>query len=584
MHLLKTGLLVTIIAAVIGASSVQAADAPREFEYPEPKLFEPEDLTAEGEEIGWLHTTTSPWWLAGMIGVATLILWTAKWVDADCHKLALDAVPWNLTTIGVCLASLAAFVLAPPWLSLPASVAVMALVVSRYVRLRNKRVLPSRQLFTPAHRAVLRRRFLGWFGVKPKGVEQKLAEVAKKYLPVTLFFQSGKVASPAEAPPDERDPSTAVKELMGEAAKRHVREITLVPRGNMLAVAFKIDGLVHAAQPIDRLRGAGLVQMVKHLADLNSPQPLFRVQIPTMHLRLTVGVTVYGEGDAEEVELIVCQDEEALRKLNMLGLTSQQLEVVNQSLEKGQGLITVASPPEMGSRTTVYAMLDSLDPFSRNIVTFERPPMPSLASIEQNDLTAIDRPLAEVLTEKSRQDYDLMVLGEVPDKATALMALTAPQRGQLFVTRHEQSDAVGVVKSLVSMGVGPDAVASGLSVIVAQRLVRLLCEQCRTKVAPSARILQRLHLNPDDVPFLYEESAGCETCGMTGFQGRIGFFEVWRLSDESRELIAKGADVKTLRAAARSDGTVSLQQTGLKRVLEGKTSLRELARALKIGT
>jgi general secretion pathway protein E len=238
----------------------------------------------------------------------------------------------------------------------------------------------------------------------------------------------------------------------------------------------------------------------------------------------------------------------------------------------------------MGARTTITAMLDSLDPFSRNIVAFERRHVADLSSIEQNDIDALDAPLADVLKNKLLQDYDLMALGEVPDRSTALLAITAAQRDQLFIARLETSDAVSAVGALLDLGVAPDALAGGLHTVLAQRLVRVLCRECRMKVAPSTELLQRLHLDPARVTHLWEESAGCEACGRTGFNGRTGIFELWRPGDESRALIAKKADAGELHAAARQDGMTSLQIAGLRLVLAGVTSLRELARVLKTGS
>jgi type II secretory ATPase GspE/PulE/Tfp pilus assembly ATPase PilB-like protein len=236
----------------------------------------------------------------------------------------------------------------------------------------------------------------------------------------------------------------------------------------------------------------------------------------------------------------------------------------------------------MGARTTVYAMLDLLDPFSRNIVTFERPVTGTLASVEQNDLGKLTAPLGEVLREKLRQEYDVMMLSEITDKPTALVALTAAQREQLVIARFRLPDAVSVVGHLLEMGLDPAVIARGLHTVAAERLVRMLCEKCRVKVIPSAELLHRIGRDPSQVDFFWEESAGCESCGMTGFHGRMGIFEVWQPGEESRRLIATGASAEQLHAAARHDGMISVQQAGLEKVLEGITSLKEVARVLKV--
>jgi type II secretory ATPase GspE/PulE/Tfp pilus assembly ATPase PilB-like protein len=506
----------------------------------------------------------------------------AKWVDEDSHRTGINPVKWNYTTMGVAFVSLVAFFVVPLYLSLPGALVLLGVVLRQYIPVRNRRVLPTRRLFTPEHRAVLLARLMGVFGIKPKGVEKKLARVAKTQLPVALFFQAGRVASPAEAPPDETDPATTVKEVIGQAARRHVRDIYVVPGQTGHEVSFRIDGVMHPGMTLERLRGWGLIGLAKNLADLGSPEPHFRVQLPTMGKRFTVRVGVAGEGDAETLTLRMYADVEEMRRFDKLGLTADQSARLKKALDQGRGLITVASPTDMGARTTVYAMLDLLDPFSRNIVTFERPVTGTLASVEQNDLGKLTAPLGEVLREKLRQEYDVMMLSEITDKPTALVALTAAQREQLVIARFRLPDAVSVVGHLLEMGLDPAVIARGLHTVAAERLVRMLCEKCRVKVIPSAELLHRIGRDPSQVDFFWEESAGCESCGMTGFHGRMGIFEVWQPGEESRRLIATGASAEQFHAAARHDGMISVQQAGLEKVLEGITSLKEVARVLKV--
>ena len=570
------------LAAVVLWASVTCAQGPTADD-PEVVILK-DGLSWRPENVTWFHTYIDLWWLVGMMAVAVLMLWTAKWIDDDARRHGIDAVKWNYVTMTLCLAALVAFFVVPVWISLPVSLAALVGVVAQYVPVRNRRVMPSRRLFTPEHRMLLRKRFLRLFGVKSRDVERKLARVAKKYLPVTLFFQTGQVGSPAEAPPDEEDPATAVKDVMGRAVRRHAREVYLAPKAGKLAVSFKIDGVVYSEMQIDRLRGGTFMTLVKRLADVNSPEPHFRIQLPTMNARFTVFVWVEGEGDAESMTMRLSPDEERLRRLDQLGLTADQSTALKKAFEGGHGLIAVASPPGMGGHTTIGAMLDSLDPYSRNIATFERPVTVRLASIEQNDLTDATEPLADILKEKLRQDYDLMMLDEVPDKETAMVALSAVERQQVVIARFDLGDTVGIVRRLCDLGVAPDVVAAGIHTLVAERLVRVLCPTCRTKVAPSAELLRKLHLETSQAAFFYEESAGCDVCGKTGFHGRTGVFEVWQPGEESRKLIAGAADDATLRAALHRDGVHSLQHAGLAKVIEGTTSLKELAHVLKIGT
>lgn len=174
------------------------------------------------------------------------------------------------------------------------------------------------------------------------------------------------------------------------------------------------------------------------------------------------------------------------------------------------------------------------------------------------------------------------MLSELPDAATAAVALSAPAREQLFIVRFDAPDAASIPGRILQLGAPPADVAKGVHTLVAQRLVRRLCPSCRRKAEPPVALLRKVGIDPSHVEHVWEESAGCEECGQTGFHGRTGIFEVWQPSARSRLLIERNAPVHELHASALSDGMHSLQMSGLALVLDGTTSLRELARALKV--
>jgi type II secretory ATPase GspE/PulE/Tfp pilus assembly ATPase PilB-like protein len=346
-------------------------------------------------------------------------------------------------------------------------------------------------------------------------------------------------------------------------------------------MSFRIDGVTYPGVRLDAARCAAFVGQVRTLVEAGSADPHFRVQMPTIGHRFTVRVRDSGEGDQETLALRICADVETLRRFDGLGFSEGTSAKLRKALEEARGLIVVASPEGMGARTTVYAALDLMDPFSRNIVTFERPVTGTLASIEQNDMDKLGRPLSAALQEKLRQDVDVVMLSEITEEATGLVALMAGQREHLVMARLALPDSVSVVEHLLGMGLDPGAIAKGLHTVVAQRLVRVLCERCRAQTTPSAELLHRIGKDPRQVEFLWEESEGCEACGMTGFHGRTGIFEIWQPGEESRRLIAAKATAEQLHASARHDGIQTLQQAGLEKALEGTTSLKEIARVIK---
>ena len=531
--------------------------------------------------VGWFHGTVNPWWLVTIAGILLFALWLARWVDEDSRRVGIHPMNWNYMTMGGCFALLAAFLVTPLYISLPGAAVMVTALLKEYVPLRNRKVLPTRRLFTKEHRTALWTRFLGGFGIKPKGVEKRLAKIAKTHLPVALFMQSGRVASSAEVELDEEDPLTTVKEVFEQAVRRTVRDIIVGPTERGEEMSFRIDGVTYAGVRLEAAKIGAFAGQVRTLVEPGSADPHFRVAMPTIGKRFTVRVRSRGEGDEETLLLRLCADVEPMRRFDGLGLSEGASAKLRKALEEGRGLIVVASPVGMGARTTTYAALDLMDPFSRNIVTFERPVTGTLASIEQNDMDKLGRPLSEVLQEKLRQDVDVIMLSEIPDEATALVALTAGEREHLVIARMTLPDSVSAVEHLLGMGVDPAATAKGLHTVAAERLVRVLCERCRAQVTPSAELVHRIGKDPSQVEFLWEESEGCEACGMTGFHGRTGIFEIWQPGEESRRLIAAKASAEQLHAAARHDGIQTLQQAGLEKALEGTTSLKEIARAIK---
>ena len=571
-------LLATALLLIAGASAswADAADGDIGYTLPGDGLFSmPPDDT-------WNHDVIAWWWLAGMVLASGTGLWVLQWIDDDARRLKIDPTGWNYAGLGLAGASLLSFFVLPPWLAVPAVLAGFLAIAWKYIPARNARALPTRRLFTPEHLASLRRRGMSVLGIRAAGFEKRLARLAKEHVPVALYDQSGRMVSSAETAFDPEAPLTEVKIIVGEAVRRHAREIQWVPGSGQVKLSYLIDGVVHEGPAIEGRRGAAVMLAVnRSLVDAASPAPQFRVQVPTLGRRsFTVRVHAHGEGDAGWLRMRLTGDDESMRKFPQLGMTPAQQALVQSTLDTARGLVVVASPAAMGSHTTVYAFLDSLDPFSRNIVTFERPVLGKLDSIDQRTFTdakSLDEPLAEIL----RREVDLVMLSEIPDAAAAGMALSAATRDQTFIARLALPDAASVPGHLIRLGADPRAVAEGLHTIIAQRLVRRLCPACRQKVEPPAEILRKVGIDPSSVEFICEETTGCDQCGHTGFLGRAGIFEIWPLSAESRRLIAQNASPGELHAAALGDGAKSLQHAGFALVLEGVTSLRELARALK---
>ena len=564
------------------ASAAAAADAQGlldDFDIPPPNR---DAFPLDDADVSWFHTYVNLWWIALMIAAAVPPLYVAAWINHDSARVGLDPFRWNIVFTVILAAGAVLYVVAPPYVSAPALLIATWVLMQQYIPARNAQVIPERRLFTPQHRAILKREFLTKFGVHPKGQAERLAEVAKVQTPVELHHQSGQVISPAEAKLDENDPMTRVKAFFAEVVDRRAREAYLVPESGHFETSFKVDGVVHAGPRTDPTVARAVMSTVRQMVAPDSDDPHFAVVLPTLRKRMIFHAAFSGEGAAEWLCLRPREEGEKPLKLEELGLTQKQEQTIRGPLDRGQGLLAVASSPGMGARTTVYAMLGSLDPFSRNIVTFEDPVFGHLTSIEQNDLSRPDASLDEMLAGKLRGDYDVMMFSGPSTNASARAALTAAQREQFVIARFEAAEGRAVTPHLLKLGVDAAAIADGLKCVVAQRVLRRLCENCRVQVAPPAELLQRAGVAPSKVEHLWEENpTGCETCAYTGFNGRIGIFSVWMLGEEGRRLIRETAHVRQIRETMRKEGALGLQRAGLMRVLEGKTSLKEVARVLK---
>ncbi len=562
---------------LLAGASAGAAQGDLGYTVPTDGTFQlPDDVT-------WNHNIIAWWWLPGLVAASGFGLWVVQWIDDDARRVGLPSASWTCAGLGIAGASLLSFFILPPWLAVPAILAAFVALALNYIPLRNAKVIAPRRLFTPEHREALKRRVMSALDLHGPGVEKRLAKLSKEHVPVALYDQSGRAVSAAEASFDPSDPITIVKVIVGEAARRHAREIQLVPGPGQLSVSYLIDGVMHAGPSPDAVQGSAATLVIRQtLVNAASETPQFRIQLPTLGRKsFNVRVCVYGEGDAQWMKLRLSNDGESMRKLPQLGLAPAEEALVRSTLDSARGLVAVASPAAMGAHTTIYAMLDSLDPFSRNIVTFERPILGHIDSVDQRAFTDARSP-ADSLDEVLRKEVDVVMLSEIPDARVADMALTGASREQLFIARLEVHDACAVPARLIALGATPESVAAGLHTAIGQRLVRRLCPACRQKAAVPAAVLQKLGINPAGVECVWEESSsGCDQCGQTGFLGRAGIFEIWQPSAASRKLIARNAPAAELHAAALRDGMTSLQHSGLALVLDGTTSLRELARAIK---
>jgi general secretion pathway protein E len=266
--------------------------------------------------------------------------------------------------------------------------------------------------------------------------------------------------------------------------------------------------------------------------------------------------------------------------LERLGFNEQQLAVWERLIARPNGIMLVTGPTGSGKTTTLYGALTRINTPDQNIITIEDPveiQLPGVSQIEVNPKIGLT--FASGLRSVLRQDPDVVLVGEIRDLETAEIAIQASLTGHLVFSTLHTNDAPSAITRLVDMGVEPFLVASSLVAVLAQRLVRVLCPECKEPWAPTAEQLGEIGLRATDATDGVYRPRGCARCSHTGYRGRVGIFELMLIDDDLRALVSQNTDAKTIKRRAMEKGMRTLRGDGAHKVLTGITSISEVLRA-----
>ena len=280
----------------------------------------------------------------------------------------------------------------------------------------------------------------------------------------------------------------------------------------------------------------------------------------------------------EKLVLRILDRQKLTFNLNELGFPPDLLKQMKQMLAKPYGLLLVTGPTGSGKTTTLYSALELVKSVHRNIVTVEDPVEYQLELVNQVHVNpSISLSFANVLRSILRQDPDIIMIGEIRDAETAEVAIQAALTGHLVLSTLHTNDSAGAITRLLDMGVAPFKIAAALAGVVAQRLVRTVCLNCKTYHYPPREMLESIHFEGDHRrQFVHGE--GCNTCYDTGFKGRVGVYEILQATAELRELIVRSPNIDTIRMCHRDQGGTSLLDEGIRLAEEGVTSIEEVIR------
>jgi type IV pilus assembly protein PilB len=382
--------------------------------------------------------------------------------------------------------------------------------------------------------------------------------------------------------------SNPVRKLLNlvllQAIRDKASDIHFEPFENEFKMRYRIDGILYEMVPPPKHIAVALSSRIKVMAELDIaerrlPQdgriPLVVGGNP-IDLRVSVLPTMFGES----VVLRVLDRSQLDLKLEMLGLTEYDLKQVGQLIRKPNGIVISTGPTGCGKTTTLYSALKELNTVETKIITTENPVEYDIDGLIQVQINPdIGLTFARCLRSILRQDPDIVMVGEIRDLETGQIAIQASLTGHLVFSTLHTNDAPSTIARILDLGLEPFLVTATLEGIIAQRLVRKICRNCKKQFEPSEDALLEVRLKPEDVSgkkFYYGK--GCEQCNSTGYRGRAGIFEIMIFNDELRDLVMKRSSTNLLRAAARRNGMRLLRDNGLKLVYDGITTIEEVAR------
>jgi len=520
-----------------------------------------------------------------------------QWADRDVERVNKPRREWwNLLILGGGGGGIAVLMLIP-WpgaayfLGLAFWVILGGGTLLAYVVHRNGRVGPNGRVLTPAH---FKRMLSGKGGAKAdredRGIRVKLVD-----------HEGNPLNKPTEQ--DERERFDVVQDFMFDMLWKRSTDADLVIGTDNVRVVYKIDGVPTEQENALAFEDAEkLVVFLKQAAGLNVEERR-RPQSGGMRAGLLgstakperLEVITSGSTKGERMRLRVHRSQ-GLMTLDNLGFSEPVLKRYREHVQRDTGLVVFAGPRESGITTTQYATLRQHDAYLQNIYTLETAPMLDLDNITQqvHDPTKSDVSYPRMLQTILRREPDVVLVDQCEDRETAQLACRAAAEKKIYLTVRAAS-ALDAVTRLQALLEDNKALAGALVAVVAQRLVRVLCEACREAYKPDEQLLKKANLPADQIEHFYRPPSEpildkkgrviiCQTCQNSHYVGRIGVFELLSVSDSVRKLIAEGAPANQIKAQARTEKMRYLQEDGLLKVIAGKTSMAEIMRGLRSDT
>lgn len=412
-------------------------------------------------------------------------------------------------------------------------------------------------------------------------VKQALAET-EAITKVKTFDQEGIARVIKEAPI-----AKIVSTVLEYAIKSRASDIHIEPQEDRVRVRYRIDGILYERLSLPKGVQEAVISRIKILSDLKIDEHRlpqdgrfnFKYSDQEVDLRVSVLPATFGE----KIVMRLLRKSGGIPTLNDLGLTGVSQKALEQAILRPHGIIIVCGPTGSGKTTTLYSVLSKLNTAKVNISTLEDPVEYQMAGVNQVQINPeIGLTFANGLRAFLRQDPNIILVGEIRDKETTDLAIQAALTGHLVFSTLHTSNAAGALPRLIDMGAETFLLASTMTAVLGQRIVRKACSTCKAPFSPPVEVVEEFkrtlgNLMPQG-PVTFYKGAGCAACGQSGFLGRIGIFEVLTVTNKMARLIVQKADVNTIEEEAKLEGMITIKQDGYLKVLEGLTTFDEVLR------
>jgi type IV pilus assembly protein PilB len=451
------------------------------------------------------------------------------------------------------------------------------------MKIKERAALPVDKVkFVITSETAMRNALSAYYGVTEKmeqdaGMQEIFKDQAK-----------GEVVDESSAVEDENiteDSAPVIKlvnAIISEAVKKGASDIHINPFQKNVVLRYRVDGVLQTQKSPPKSYRNAIVSRIKVMSRMDIMEKRAaqdgRIKIKAhnkiIDLRVSVLPTIYGEN----VVMRILDQESLMLDLNKLGFEPKELEIYMDAIHSPYGLILHTGPTGSGKTTTLYSALSTINDISRNIMTLEDPveyQLPGIVQIQINQDIKFD--FSTALRSTLRQDPNIMMVGEIRDKETANVAISAALTGHLLFSTLHTNDAPSTIMRLIDMGVDPIYVGSAVRIIIAQRLLRRVCKSCKKEYTPDEEELQKMQVTRKDLEGVkVYKGEGCPTCNGSGYKGRLAIYEIMPVTQDLADLIFKKADLNDLRTQAEKDGMRTLRNVAIEKWKSGITSSDEV--------